>query len=73
MASLVYHHGNYTIFQHECQIGFSVSASFTADGLMRILYLGTLPQVFKNILKSQTWLVCSILKSSQVFGIFGKL
>ena len=39
---------------------------------MRILYLGTLPQVFKDILKSQIRLVCPILKRSQVLGIFGK-
>lgn len=37
-----------------------------------LLYLGTLPQVLKDIIKLQIWFVCLSLERGQVLDIFTK-
>ena len=45
----------------------SASASFTAEGLMKILYSAPLLQ---NVLEKQAWLLAPFFKSCQVLCIF---
>ena len=48
------------------------SISFTAEGLMRMLYFGTLLEILEDILKAQIGFVCAFVKRCQVLCIFGK-
>ena len=44
----------------------------TADGLMRMLYFGTLLKIFQNVFEVQVRFTCVVVKRRQVFGIFSK-
>src|SRR3989304_163409 len=49
-----------------------LSSSFEAEGLIRILYFSTGPQIFEDLLKIQIRLVFSLFKSGQIFNILDK-
>src|SRR5437867_12072396 len=48
------------------------SISFTADGLMKSLYLATPLQVFDDILELEKWLRGPLLKRCEILGIFSE-
>jgi hypothetical protein len=48
------------------------SISFTADGLMKTLYLGMLLQILEDLFETQIRFGSSFLKGEQVFSIFSK-
>jgi hypothetical protein len=48
------------------------SISFTAEGLMRMHYFGTLFEILEGILKAQIGFVGAFVKSCEVLCVFGK-